>query len=211
MRILPSGSTGLLLECDDLDQVDRLHALVQAAPPAGVVDLVPAARTLLLVLDPEVTSPDRARDAVASLDPDQHERDRAQEQEPLTIPVTYDGDDLDDVAALLDCSTDEVVRRHTSGLWRVAFCGFAPGFGYLVAEGATQMPAWSIPRRDTPRTKVPVGAVALAAEFTGIYPRVSPGGWQLIGRTALAMFDLDREPPALLVPRTRVQFVAENA
>lgn len=210
MRILPSGSTGLLLECDDLDQVGRLHALVEAAPPVGVVDLVPAARTLLLVLDPEVTSPDRARDAVASLDKDHDQRDRAQEPEPLTIPVTYDGDDLDDVAALLDCSTDEVVRRHTSGVWWVAFCGFAPGFGYLAAEGAGA-DQWSIPRKDTPRTKVPVGAVGLAAEFTGIYPRVSPGGWQLIGRTEVPMFDLDRDAPALLVPRTRVQFVAEDA
>lgn len=219
MRSLPSGSTGVLLECDDLDEVGRVHALVQAAPPEGVLDLVPAARTLLLVLDPAVTSPERVREEVLSLDHGEHERDRAQEQEPLRIPVTYDGDDLDDVAGLLECQPEEVIRRHTGGLWRVAFCGFAPGFGYLVAQGASggasretkETPSWFIPRKDTPRTKVPVGAVGLAGEFTGIYPRASPGGWQLIGRTEMAMFDLDRQPPALLTPGTWVRFVAEDA
>lgn len=210
MRILPSGSTGLVLECDDLDEVARLQAQVESAPPAGLLDLVPAARTLLLVLDPAVTSPDRARESIGALNLPESGPASAQEQQPLTIPVTYDGADLDEVAELLSCSSSEVVRRHTRGVWRVAFCGFAPGFGYLVPDDSSVQP-WSIPRRSTPRTKVPVGAVGLAGEFTGIYPRVSPGGWQLIGRTAMTLFDLDRQPPALLSPGTRVQFVAEDA
>jgi KipI family sensor histidine kinase inhibitor len=96
-----------------------------------------------------------------------------------------------------------VVRRHTTGLWTVAFCGFAPGFGYLTAVAGT----WDVPRRENPRTRVPVGSVGLAGEFTGVYPRSSPGGWQLIGRTELEVLDLDRDPPALLSPRRRVRFV----
>lgn len=211
MRVLPSGNTGLLLECEDLDEVGRLHARIKADPPAGVLDLVPAARTLLLVLDPAVSSPEQARSAVADLDLGAAGRGDSAEGEILTIPVTYDGDDLSEVADLLGCTTADVITRHTAGTWRVAFCGFAPGFGYLVAEHPIEGPErhWSIPRRATPRTKVPVGAVALAGEFTGIYPRVSPGGWQLIGRTEVAMFDLHRDPPALLVPGTRVRFAAE--
>ena len=115
----------------------------------------------------------------------------------VEVPVVYDGEDLDDVAEILGCDRDEVVRRHTSGLWTVAFCGFAPGFGYLTADEGD----WSVPRRKSPRTKVPPGSVALAGEFSGVYPRESPGGWQLIGRTEVAVFELDRDPPALLAPR----------
>jgi KipI family sensor histidine kinase inhibitor len=85
----------------------------------------------------------------------------------------------------------------------VAFCGFAPGFGYMVSPTGE----WDVPRRSSPRTKVPPGAVALAGEFAGVYPRESPGGWQLIGRTDLEVFALDRDPPALLTPGTRVRFV----
>jgi KipI family sensor histidine kinase inhibitor len=121
----------------------------------------------------------------------------------VELPVHYDGADLDDLARLLELTTDEVVARHTGAEWTVAFCGFAPGFGYLTQPGT----AWDVPRRATPRTKVPPGSVALAGEFSGVYPRESPGGWQLIGRTDVAVFDLDRDPAALLRPGTRVRFV----
>ena len=121
--------------------------------------------------------------------------------------MTYDGEDLEDTARLLGYDVPELIRRHTAEEWTVAFCGFAPGFGYLTS--ATQ--EWDVPRRSSPRTKVPTGSVALGGRFTGVYPRESPGGWQLIGRTGLAMFDLSREPPALLRPGNRGRFVDVGA
>jgi KipI family sensor histidine kinase inhibitor len=129
-------------------------------------------------------------------------KDRRAGGDLVEIPVVYDGADLADVAALLDCDEAELVRRHTADEWTVAFCGFAPGFGYLTGQAE-----WNVPRRSSPRTKVPAGSVALAGEFSGVYPRESPGGWQLLGRTELAVFDLDRDPAALLQPGRRVRFV----
>jgi len=131
-------------------------------------------------------------------------RGHAGTSERLEVPVTYDGADLEDVAHLLRCDVAELVRRHTAEEWTVAFCGFAPGFGYLTSASQS----WDVPRRPSPRTRVPAGAVALAGEFSGIYPRESPGGWQLLGRTELVPFDLSREPAALLRPGVRVRFVA---
>jgi KipI family sensor histidine kinase inhibitor len=115
----------------------------------------------------------------------------------------YDGEDLADVAELLSCSVEEVVRRHTSEEWAVAFCGFAPGFGYLTGlpERLQQ------PRLDSPRTKVPQGSVGIAGEFTAAYPRATPGGWRLIGRTEITLFDPKADPPALLAPGDQVRFV----
>lgn len=203
MRVLPSGTAGLLLECGDLDEVLGLYGVLEADPPAGVLDVVPAARTVLLVLDPATTTPERVRAQVEDLEPHSASATGADDASVLEVPVVYDGDDLDDVAGILGCDRDEVVRRHTSGLWTVAFCGFAPGFGYLTADEGD----WRVPRRSSPRTKVPRGAVALAGEFSAVYPRETPGGWQLIGRTDLEVFDLDRDPPALMTPETRVRFV----
>ena len=117
--------------------------------------------------------------------------------------MTYDGPDLAEVARLTGLGEDEIVAAHTGTLWRVAFGGFAPGFAYLVGGD----PRLQVPRRDEPRTKVPAGAVGLAGEFSGIYPRESPGGWRLIGRTDVAMWDLDRDAPALLAAGSTVQFV----
>jgi KipI family sensor histidine kinase inhibitor len=120
----------------------------------------------------------------------------------VEIPVTYDGPDLAEVARLTGLPADEVVRRHAAAEYVVAFSGFAPGFGYL-----TGLPAeLRVPRRDSPRTAVPAGSVAVAGEFTGVYPRRSPGGWQLLGRTDAVLWDPERDPPALLVPGTRVRF-----
>jgi KipI family sensor histidine kinase inhibitor len=117
--------------------------------------------------------------------------------------VHYDGEDLEELAGLLHLAPDELVHRHTGTEWTVAFGGFAPGFGYLTQPGGQ----WDVPRRSTPRTRVPAGSVALAGEFSGVYPRESPGGWQLIGRTDVAVFDLDRDPAALLRPGVRIRFV----
>jgi KipI family sensor histidine kinase inhibitor len=121
----------------------------------------------------------------------------------VEIPVTYDGPDLDDVAVLTGLTRDGVVAAHTGTDWRVGFGGFAPGFAYLVGGD----PRLRVPRRSEPRTRVPAGAVGLAGEFSGIYPRESPGGWQLLGTTDVVLWDADREPPALLVPGTIVRFV----
>lgn len=201
MRLLPSGSTAVLVELDDLDEVLALYAALTEDRPAGVVDLVPAARTVLVVVDLAWTSLAEVEAAVRRTTP---RRGHAGTGERLEVPVAYDGADLEDVARLLRCDVAELVRRHTAEEWTVAFCGFAPGFGYLTAASRS----WDVPRRPSPRTRVPTGAVALAGKFSGIYPRESPGGWQLLGRTELVSFDLSREPAALLRPGVRVRFVA---
>jgi KipI family sensor histidine kinase inhibitor len=199
MRLLPSGSTALLVELGTLDDVLALYAALADDPPHGVVDVVPAARTVLLVTDPARTTLAAVADAVRGTTPRPGARGTA---DTVEVPVHYDGADLAEAAALLSLSTDELVHRHTGHAWTVAFCGFSPGFGYLVQPGA----AWDVPRRSTPRTAVPPGSVALAGEFSGVYPRESPGGWQLIGRTHVAVFDLARDPAALFRPGTRVRF-----
>jgi KipI family sensor histidine kinase inhibitor len=199
MRFRPAGYGGLLVECDDLAQVIALHRALDAARPEGVVDLVPAARTLLLTFDAR-TSHARVAQTVTDTDLGAHS-DEAQERE-VTITVTYDGADLAEVAQLTGIPPKEVVRRHQAAHHVVAFTGFAPGFAY-VAGGD---PGLAVPRRSTPRTRVPAGSVALAGEFTGVYPREGPGGWQLVGRTDAPLWDLERQPPALLTPGTRVRF-----
>jgi KipI family sensor histidine kinase inhibitor len=192
---------GLQGELASLDVPDRLAGSHRDAPPEGVVDVVPAARTVLLVTDPARTTLTAVADAVRRTPP----RPGGQVAgDTVDLPVHYDGADLDDLAGLLELTTEELVARHTGAEWTVAFCGFSPGFGYLTQPGA----AWDVPRRATPRTKVPPGSVALAGEFSGVYPRESPGGWQLIGRTDVDVFDLARDPAALLRPGARVRFVA---
>lgn len=200
MRLLPSGSTALLVELADLDAVLALYAALLEDQPAGVVDLVPAGRTILVVTDPAVTTIAAVAEALRTTEPRQDARATGALVE---IPVRYDGEDLDEAAELIGCDAAELVRRHTAAEWTVAFCGFAPGFGYLTS------PAWphDVVRRSSPRTTVPPGSVALAGEFSAVYPGESPGGWQLIGRTELVVFDLSREPPALLRPGNRVRFV----
>jgi KipI family sensor histidine kinase inhibitor len=201
---LPCGSAALLLEMDTLDEVLALYTAVADSPPRGVLDLVPAARTLMLHLDASLTDPAAVERAVREVRP---RAEGLAKGELLEIPVVYDGEDLEEVGELTGWGAPGVVERHGAEEWTVAFGGFAPGFGYMVSASGD----WSVPRRSTPRTKVPPGAVALAGEFAGVYPRESPGGWQLIGHTDLAMFDLDRDPPALLTPGTRVRFVDAGA
>jgi len=203
MRTLAAGHRGLLVECDDLPEVMALHRTLEEARARdalpGVVDLVPAARTVLITFD-DTASHSRLAEALAALDVRPGDDDRTDHE--VEVSVTYDGDDLDEVARLSGLSVDEVARRHSAATYRVAFTGFAPGFAYIVGGDD----ALVVPRRATPRTRVPRGSVALAGEFTGIYPREGPGGWQLIGRTEAPLWDLDREPPALLAPGTRVRF-----
>lgn len=200
MRLLPCGRTGLLVELASLDAVLDLYAALSEQRPEGVVDVVPAARTVLLLLDPARTDLARLEQAVRAVTVRRRERVSGGLVE---VPVSYDGADLQEVGALTGWGAAGVVARHTSAEWTVAFCGFAPGFGYLVCPEES----WAVPRRSSPRTKVPAGSVALAGEFSSVYPRESPGGWQLIGSTDMPIFDLSREPPAPLVPGTRVRFL----
>jgi KipI family sensor histidine kinase inhibitor len=200
MRVLPSGSRALLVEVDDLDEVLALYAALIEQTPVGVVDIVPAARTLLLVTDPAIASLSSVELAVRSTRP-RANLDRWGEL--VEIPVRYDGEDLDEAATLLGIDAAELVRRHAAAEWTVAFGGFMPGFGYLTSAQWT----YAMPRRSSPRKQVPLGSVALAGGFSGVYPRDSPGGWQLIGRTESTMFDPARDPAAILRPGVRVRFL----
>ena len=202
LSVLAYGDRALLVELGETRRVVAWTDALGHARLPGVVDLVPAAETLLVVTHEHA---DVAAVRAALLDLEVEEsRAAGEEGELVEIPVAYDGPDLADVAELTGLREEEVVAAHTGTTWRVAFGGFAPGFGYLVGGD----PRLAVPRRDESRTRVPAGAVGLAGEFSGVYPRESPGGWQLIGTTALTMWDLDRDPPALLVPGARVRFVA---
>ncbi|WP_454787781.1 5-oxoprolinase subunit B family protein [Mycolicibacterium lutetiense] len=198
------GDQALLLEFDSTADVLAWTASLTAAQLLGVVDIVPASRTILIKLaDPRYQAPTRQRLGKLQLQPGSAPV-RPVGQADVTIDVIYDGADLRDVAALTGLTPEQVIAAHTGSPWQVGFMGFAPGFAYLVG-GDERL---QVPRRAEPRTSVPPGAVALAGEFSGIYPRQSPGGWQLIGRTDAVLFDVHRDQPALLTPGTWVQFRA---
>lgn len=197
----PYGDTGVLVELDDLDAVLAFAAAVVAEPPVGVVDVVPAARTVLVRLDPSRTDVAAVTRTLRAVRPQAPDRAR---DEVVEIPTRYDGPDLERVGAMTGLGADGVVTAHTAALWTVAFVGFAPGFGYCVSADDRL----HVARHESPRTRVPAGAVGLAGEFTGVYPRASPGGWQLMGRTDVTLWDLERDPPALLRPGVRVRFRA---
>ncbi|MVU79882.1 carboxyltransferase domain-containing protein [Nocardia sp. ET3-3] len=199
--------------------------LALRARPDGVLDVLPAAETVLVTL----TSPaaaERVRKQLRALLArlDARERvgagdrgrlgvrpDRAPDGppgadrsgEPLVVPVRYDGADLAEVARVLGLTEAEVIAQHTDTVWRCAFVGFAPGFGYLESPDGRL----SVPRRTQSRTAIPPGAVALAGGYSAVYPRSSPGGWQLIGTTDLSMWQVDRDPPALVRAGGRIRFV----
>ncbi|MFF2851187.1 allophanate hydrolase subunit 1 [Streptomyces sp. NPDC058001] len=202
MRPLPVGDRALLVELDSGDDAQALHAELLRRRSAGTLrvrEIVPAARTVLLdgLDDPSGLAADLPSWKVPP--------PRAHASDVVEIPLRYDGPDLADVAALWGVGADEVARVHAAAEFRVAFCGFAPGFGYL-----TGLPErYDVPRRATPRTTVPAGSVALAGPYTGVYPRSSPGGWQLIGTTDAVLWDPARVPAALLAPGTRVRFLPE--
>lgn len=200
MRVRRCGESALLIETED---VLGWYAALTTRPLRGVVDLVPAARTVLVRYESTVDFAGLVS-CLSDVSP------VAQEEvsdDPVTIPVRYDGADLADVAEATGISEDEVVAVHTGPSYTVAFTGFAPGFGYLTGLDERLR----LPRRDTPRTRVPAGAVAVAGEFTGVYPRPSPGGWHLLGSTTAPLWDPTREPPALLRPGTTVRFEAVSS
>ncbi|GAA1811132.1 allophanate hydrolase subunit 1 [Agromyces neolithicus] len=201
-RLLPSGETAVLVECDDLDEVLALHDALVADRRPGVIELVPAARTVLVGVDPDVLPLESAITWIRRVPPASPAAAAPADADAATIPVVYDGDDLAATAHLLGISTEALVAAHRAAAWRVAFAGFAPGFGYLVCDDWPYM----VPRLDAPRTRVPAGSVALAGAFAGVYPRQSPGGWRLIGRTDAVLWDAQADPPALLTPGRRVRF-----
>ncbi len=194
MRWRRCGEDAALLDCDSLDQMRAAHATVSAARPEGVADLVPGARSLLVVGGVAAVK--------ALLDGADLTHPPAGEPREVTLDVRYDGEDLDLVASDAGISADAVVSLHTDAAYTVAFTGFAPGFGYLTGLP----PELRQPRLDSPRTRVPAGSVGLAGEFTGVYPRESPGGWRLLGHTSATLFDPHADPPALLAPGDRVRF-----
>ncbi|AZS35820.1 Kinase A inhibitor [Microbacterium lemovicicum] len=207
MRVLPMGDRALLVEVDDLAAVLDLRARLDAARPDGVRDLVPAARTVLVDLDPRVLPLAAARswvERVAAADPPPAAHVASGPE--VGLRIRYDGPDLDSTAALLGLDRAALIRAHRDAAWTVAFTGFAPGFGYLVARDWPH----DVPRLDSPRTWVPAGAVGLAAGFTGAYPRDTPGGWRLLGTLdpvdTAALFDPDAASPSLLAPGTPVRF-----
>ncbi|MDQ3417121.1 MAG: allophanate hydrolase subunit 1 [Actinomycetota bacterium] len=209
-RLLNSGDAAVLVEVAGIDEVLGLHAALTADDLAEVIDLVPAARTVLVQVTPGTPmEPLRTRLRQVAKDTGAVPADASDDADGdvLVIPTVYDGPDLDAVAELTGLDAQEVVAAHTGQSWRVAFAGFAPGFGYLVG-GDVRL---QVRRRDDPRTEVPAGAVGLAGEFSGVYPRVSPGGWQLIGRTELVMWDETRDEPALLRPGRAVRFEQVDA
>ncbi|MFD6166384.1 5-oxoprolinase subunit PxpB [Oerskovia sp. NPDC060287] len=224
LPVRPYGDRALLVDLPGLDEVHALAAALRALRVPGVADVVPAARTVLVLLDDTASSADLARvegevrtawasvarrgGAEGGTDPDSRAGAPGAATQGaaavVEIPVVYDGEDLADVAAWAGLSVAEVVARHTGREYVVAFGGFMPGFGYLTEVD----PAIAAPRLATPRTRVPAGSVALAGDLTAVYPRATPGGWRLLGRTDVDLFDVDRDPPALLTAGTRVRFFA---
>lgn len=198
VRVLPYGDRALLVEVPDLDAVAALRAALERTPLPGQEELVPAARTVLVLLDRPPTPGDAAAVAALPLDP----AGCGPAARQVELPVVFDGPDLAEVADLTGRPVAALVAALTTAELAVAFGGFAPGFAYLTGLP----PELHVPRRATPRTRVPAGSVGLAGPFAGAYPRASPGGWQLVGRTDAVLFDVDRDPPALLAPGTLVRF-----
>lgn len=201
--VLDYGDQALLLQFDNTTDVLAWAAALREAALPGVLDVVPASRTVLVKLDgPRHQSAVRRRLRALRVDTEAVATSPA--GDTMVIDVVYDGADLAEVAELTGLTTAQVINAHTAAPWQVGFGGFAPGFAYLVGGD----PRLAVPRRSEPRSSVPAGAVGLAGEFTGIYPRRSPGGWQLIGHTDAVLWDIDRTNPALLTPGMWVQFRA---
>ncbi|HVK24170.1 MAG TPA: allophanate hydrolase subunit 1 [Actinokineospora sp.] len=204
MRLRRCGADAVLVELDSLTEVAAARAVLSGLP--DVVDVVPAARTVLASFPAGVGAIRLVRAALEGVDLSVAP---AVESRTVIIPAVYDGPDLELVATTAGTTVDDVVAMHSEADYTVAFCGFSPGFAYLTGLPEPLRQA----RLDTPRTRVPVGSIGVAGEFTGVYPRASPGGWRLLGRLAddaEPLFDPDRTPAALLTPGDRVRFEASR-
>jgi len=196
VRVLPAGSDAVLVEVGTVEEATALYVTARSAG-LDVDEVVPAARTVLF---------DGVRDRRRLLaflgDLDLTHTVLADEQPPVVLPTRYDGEDLEDVAKAWGMTRAEAVATHAGTGFTVAFCGFAPGFAYCTGLAEHL----SVPRLDRPRSRVPAGSVAVAGAFTGVYPHPSPGGWRLLGRTEMTLWDPSAEPPAVLAPGTAVRF-----
>jgi inhibitor of KinA len=229
MDIVPLGDSALVVRVRDqfedapeetLDEVLRLFQLLQLAAIPGVIELAPAYNSVAVFFDPlsvlkssgaaegifdELAT--RIRSAITSVSRRRRHRTAASAPRLIEIPVCYDaefGFDLNRVAEHTKLSEREIVDLHSAGEYRVACIGFVPGFTFL--SGLPKNLA--TPRRDVPRKEIPAGSVGIGGAQTGIYPLRSPGGWNLIGRTPLRLFDPTKNPPTLLCPGDRVRFRA---
>jgi KipI family sensor histidine kinase inhibitor len=202
MRLLDYGPAAWLVELDGGDEeVVAWAAAIRGGGRADVTEVVPAATTVLVKLA-EKANRSAVGDWLRVLDPPSLTTNR--DATTIEIAVAYDGEDLDSVAAACGLTAADVVARHTAPSYRCAFCGFAPGFAYLTGLDSTL----ELPRRATPRTRVPAGSVAIAAGYSAVYPSASPGGWHLLGHTDAVMFDPARDRPALVEPGDIVRFTA---
>lgn len=200
-RLLASGDCAVLAEVADLPTALALYRYVEAHRPPGLADLVLGARTLLAIGRSPADLP-AVRDVLAAALDAPADAEATTTTQEVTLDVVYDGADLGEVAALLGWTPQHVIDAHSGTPWRVAFGGFAPGFAYLTGGD----PRLDVPRRSAPRTWVPAGSVGMAGTFSGVYPRSSPGGWQLLGTTATPLWDASRPSPALLRPGMTVRF-----
>jgi len=201
LRVLDYGDHALLLECESTADVLTWTAALRKADLRGVTDIVPASRTVMVKVDGARYLP-ATRQRIEKLTVVSDGDIFAPGTADIVIDVVYDGADLDEVGRITGLGAAGVVVAHTGAPWRVAFGGSVPGFAYLIGGD----PRLEVPRREQPRTRVPAGSVALAGEFSGLYPRETPGGWQLIGRTDAALWDIDRDEPALLTAGMTVRF-----
>jgi len=236
-RFLSAGDRAWLIEPGGAGSPTAIAAALRRARIPGVEDILPAAETVLVTVHSPAAADrvrgaarELLRDLAASPSAAAHQDGRhpavpdataaapaaadvsrgtpplaapAPDEDPVIVCVHYDGEDLDRVAGLLGIDVPTVIARHTGALWRCEFAGFAPGFGYL----RTADTDLTVPRRDRARTSVPAGAVALAGGYSAVYPRSSPGGWQLIGHTDAVLWDERRDPPALIRAGATVRFV----
>lgn len=202
MRFLPVNLSSFLIELASCEETIALYNTLSSALPDGIEEMLPAARTLLI----RYRQPELRSQLIGEISRCPIKHEFAVRTRRITIPVRYDGEDLSSTAEFYGISIQQLIDRHQQSLWKVAFIGFSPGFAYMVSSGAS----WNTPRHATPRTRIPAGSVALAGEFSGIYPQASPGGWQLIGHTELTMWDMARQCPALLLPGDEVAFIEEK-
>ena len=196
--IRPAGDRGALIELPD--NLAAVHLARALTGRGEFIDVVPGHRTVLVTWAGDGRPHDLhalVESALATGSPPLEPGRR------IEIPVVYDGADLDEVARLVQLSPDEVVERHVAAEYVVAFIGFAPGFAYLIG-GDERL---EVPRRQRPRVRVPAGSVAIGGPYSGVYPRDTPGGWQLLGRTSVSLFDPERSRPALLASGDLVRFV----
>ena len=209
--LVPFGDSALLVKFgDEIDlstnqRVQALDALLSANPHQGFIESVPAYATLLVIYDPLIVTHTQVSDWVR-MEMERSLEGLSRKPRRIRVPVRYEGEDLDFVALFHHMSTREVVRIHTSREYTVYMMGFTPGFAYM----GKLDDAIATPRLATPRTRVEAGSVGIAGAQTGIYPIASPGGWRILGRTSLQLFDLAADPPFLFSPGDLVSFVSEG-